>query len=219
MATTLIVGSKNYSSWSMRAGVAMNHIGSPYDEVVIPLGLADTRERILRYSAAGLVPILQEGPTTVWDSLAIMEYLAEKHRDAGLWPTAPDARAFARSISAEMHAGFAALRRELPMNCRRRYARFQVGADAARDVARVCEIWRDARNRYGIPTGGDFLFGDFGAADAMFAPVVSRFVTYGVKTDAVISAYVDAVMNAPAVRTWIESAAAESMIVKYELPD
>ena len=216
MTLQLIVGSKNYSSWSMRAGVALLHTGLAHEEIVIPLGQPDTHENITRYSAAGLVPILIDGAQTIWDSLAIIEYLAEIGPANRMWPSDPATRAAARSMSAEMHAGFGALRRDLPMNCRRRYDNFALGEDAAQDVARICDLWRDARNRYGRPAGGGFLFGDFSGADAMFAPVVSRFVTYGVSTDDVASDYIAAVMNYPAVRTWIDSAKQEPIIARYE---
>jgi len=217
VTTTLIVGSKNYSSWSMRAGVAIAHTGLAHEEVVIPLGEPDTAEKIRAYSAAGLVPILIDGTVKIWDSLAIVEYLAELCPEAHLWPEDRAARAAARAVSAEMHAGFSALRRELPMNCRRRYERFQIGTDAGKDIARVCEIWRDMRNTFG--TGGDFLFGTFSGADAMYAPVVSRFVTYGVETDAVVGRYVAAMLEQPAVQGWMESARDEPLIARYELPD
>ena len=216
MSLKLIVGSKNYSSWSMRAGVAMLHTGLPHEEVVIPLGQPDTHQEIARYSAAGLVPILIDEAQTIWDSLAIMEYLAEVGPADRIWPANPGARAMARSMSAEMHAGFGALRRELPMNCRRRYDGFVLSTDVAADVARIGDLWRDARNKYGRPLGGDFLFGAFSAADAMFAPVVSRFVTYGVATDATANDYIAAVMDYPAVRAWVDSARQEPIIARYE---
>ncbi len=216
MTLTLVVGSKNYSSWSMRAGVALTHCGSTHTEIVIPLGQPDTAQKIAAYSKAGLVPILIDGNTTTWDSLAIIEYLSERFPGAQLWPADPTVRAVARSVSAEMHAGFTALRRELPMNCRRRYADFAIGEAATHDIDRICDIWRDARNRYGRSGGGDFLFGSFCGADAMFAPVVSRFVTYGVAVDATVGAYVDAVLNAPPVQAWMDSARQEPVIDRYE---
>lgn len=219
MTTTLIVGSKNYSSWSMRAGVILNHLGIAYDEIVIPLGQPDTHEKIIAHSPAGLVPILKHDGRTIWDSLAIIEYLAEQLDGTALWPDDVEARTMARAISAEMHAGFAALRRELPMNCRRRYTRFQVNSDAAKDIARVHQIWRDARNRFGRPAGGDFLFGAFGAADAMFAPVASRFATYGVTGDAVDDDYAAAVLGHDAVKKWMDSSRDEPVIDRYEFAD
>jgi glutathione S-transferase len=216
MSLKLIVGSKNYSSWSMRAGVAIRHADVAYDEVVVPLGEPDTHEAITRYSAAGLVPILIEGEQTIWDSLAIIEYLAESAPEGRIWPSDRAARAMARSVSAEMHSGFGALRRDLPMNCRRRYDNFVLGEGATSDAARICTLWRDARNRFGHPNGGNYLFGDFCGADAMFAPVVSRFVTYGVPTDTVSGDYIAAMMDQPAVRSWMDSAEQEPLIERYE---
>lgn len=216
MTLTLIVGSKNYSSWSMRAGVALAHCGVAYSEIVVPLGQPDTAQRIAAYSKAGLVPVLIDGDVTVWDSLSIVEYLSERFPAAQLWPADPALRAVARSVSAEMHAGFTALRRELPMNCRRRYQNFAIGEAASKDIDRICDIWRDIRNLYGRTGGGDFLFGSFSGADAMFAPVVSRFVTYGVAVDTTVGAYIEAVVNAPPVKTWMESARQEPVIDRYE---
>lgn len=216
MSLKLIVGSKNYSSWSMRAGVAMRHSCVAYDEIVIPLGQSDTHEAIARYSEAGLVPILIDGEQTIWDSLAIIEYLAETAPEGLMWPADRAARAMARSVSAEMHAGFGALRRDLPMNCRRRYDNFALGEEATKDASRVCALWRDARNRFGQPHGGDYLFGDFSGADAMFAPIVSRFVTYGVPTDAIADDYIAAMMDQPAIRSWMDSAQQEPIIPRYE---
>ena len=216
MSLKLVVGSKNYSSWSMRAGVAMRHSGVAYDEVVIPLGQPDTHEAIARHSDAGLVPILIDDKQTIWDSLAIIEYLAETAPDGVIWPTDPAARAIARSVSAEMHSGFGTLRSDLPMNCRRRYDNFVLGEGVEKDAARICALWRDARNRFGRPLGGDYLFGAFSGADAMFAPVVSRFMTYGVSSDAVAGDYIVAMLDQPAVRFWVDAARQEPIIPRYE---
>jgi len=216
LSLTLVVGSKNYSSWSMRAGVALSHCGVPYDEIVIPLASPDTPQKIANYSRAGLVPILIDGETTIWDSLAIIEYLAEKLPESRLWPSDPLARAIARSVSAEMHAGFANLRKELPMNCRRRYDGFRISDLVARDIDRICEIWRETRNRFGRRLGGEFLFGPFCGADAMFAPVASRFVTYGVSVDATVAAYIEALVENPAVKAWTDAAHLEPIIERYE---
>ncbi|MDA0369756.1 MAG: glutathione S-transferase family protein [Proteobacteria bacterium] len=216
MSLTLVVGSKNYSSWSMRAGVALSHCGVPYDEIVIPLDGPDTPQRIADYSRAGRVPVLIDGENPIWDSLAIIEYLAEKFPESQLWPSDPMARAIARSVSAEMHAGFTNLRTELPMNCRRCYEGFRISDLVARDIDRICEIWRETRSRFGQRQNGEFLFGPFGGADAMFAPVASRFVTYGVSTDATVTAYVDALLKSPAVQTWMDAAHTEPTIERYE---
>ena len=212
----LVIGSKNYSSWSLRPWLAMAANGAAFDEVVIHLQKPDTARRIREHSPAGRVPILKDGAIVVWESLAILEYLAEKHPDWQLWPADRAARAQARVVSNEMHAGFRGLREALPMNIRRRYIDFAIGADARPDIDRVLQIWRDARNLHGRPAGGDFLFGRFGAADAMYAPVVTRFLTYGVQLDPVTQAYCEAVIALPAMQAWTRDAAAEPEIAIYE---
>lgn len=210
----LILGSKNYSSWSMRAGVAVALTGQPYEEVVIQLDRPDTAERIRAYSPAGRVPVLHDGDLVVWDSLAICEYLAERFPSAGLWPADGRARAVARSISAEMHAGFPALRSAMPMNLRRHQPLASRGPDVLADVARVRAIWRGLLEQ---PRDGDYLFGRFGIADAMYAPVVGRFRSYGVALDGPEAAYVDAVWRHPAVVRWLEGARAEAQVIpKYD---
>ncbi|HET9149313.1 MAG TPA: glutathione S-transferase family protein, partial [Alphaproteobacteria bacterium] len=176
---TLVLGNKNYSSWSLRAWLAMKASGAEFEEVVIPLYEADSRAAILRYSPSGKVPCLVHGAVTVWESLAIAEYLAEVFPNAGLWPTAPAARAYARAICSEMHAGFIPLRRALPMNVRAHHAGFPLPEDVQTDVNRVEAIWRGARGQF--DAGGPFLFGTFTIADAMFAPVATRFATYPVR--------------------------------------
>ncbi|MSO65331.1 MAG: glutathione S-transferase family protein [Alphaproteobacteria bacterium] len=213
---TLVIGSKNYSSWSLRAWLALTAPGLPFDEVVIALGTPETAERIRQHSPAGRVPILKDGDIVVWDSLAIVEYLAEKFPEKQLWPQGTAQRARARSICAEMHSGFMPLREALPMNIQRRYPNFVIGRDVQGSIDRVCEIWRDCRNRYGRPAGGDFLFGRFGAADAFYAPVVSRFATYGVRLDPVCQGYADAVLHLPAMQQWRRDSEQEPVIASYE---
>src|SRR4051794_35987064 len=178
MAPTLVIGNKNYSSWSLRPWIAMKVCGIGFDETVIPLYEPASRERILEVSPTGKVPALIDGDIRVWESLAILDYLAERHPGAGLWPKDQAARAHARSVAAEMHAGFAALRRHCPMNMRRPVKARELTAEAAADVARIDHLWTQCRTRFGA--GGPFLFGAFGAADAMFAPVVSRLHTYDI---------------------------------------
>ncbi len=210
----LILGSKNYSSWSMRAGVAVELTGQPYEEVVIPLDQPDTAERIRAHSPSGRVPALLDGDLVVWDSLAICEYLAERFPSAGLWPADARARAVARSISAEMHSGFPALRSAMPMNLRRRQPLASLAADVLADVARVRTIWRGLLEQ---PRDGEFLFGRFGIADAMYAPVVGRFRSYGVALDGPEAAYANAVWRHPAVARWLAGAAEEqARIPKYD---
>jgi len=208
---TIVLGNKNYSSWSLRAWLALWQTGAPYDEVVIPLERDDTAEAIRQWSPAGKVPVLRDGDLTVWDSLAIGEYLAEQIPSAGLWPQASRARALARSAVAEMHSGFAALRRDMPMDVRRRTHQTP-SAEVATDIARNCDLWAECRARFG-QGHGEFLFGDFTLADAVYAPVASRFVTYDVELPATARAYVDAVMATPAMRAWAEAAAAEPWVI------
>ena len=193
----LVIGNKNYSSWSLRPWLAMKMLGIAFDEIRISLYGPGSKERILQHSPAGKVPVLRDGETVVWDSLAILEYLAEKHPQ--LWPSDARQRAQARSVAAEMHAGFAALRQHMSMNTRKRYPGKGRTAESMADVARIDEIWSQAR--------GPFLFGDFTAADAMYAPVVLRFRTYGVEVRK--QSYMDAMLALPAMREWIEAAERE----------
>jgi len=179
---TLVIANKLYSSWSMRPWLLLKQGEIAFEEILIPLGQADTSERIRAHSPAGRMPVLIDGDLAIWDSLAILEYAAERWPQIGAWPEERAARALARSISAEMHSGFTALRSNCPMNLGRRYATRDRGEGVARDVARIQEIWRDARARFGA--GGPFLFGTFSAADAMYAPIVSRFETYGIEVSA-----------------------------------
>jgi glutathione S-transferase len=212
---TLVVGSKNYSSWSLRPYLALAHTGQPFQEVVVALDAPDTAAHIARYSPSGRVPVLRHGELTLWDSLAICEYLAESFPEARLWPEDRAARAVARSVTAEMHSGFAALRQSLPMNIRaRRPGQGQDVPGVRADVQRIQALWSECRQRFG--QGGPFLFGAFSIADAFYAPVVTRFVTYGVELDAVGAAYRDAVLGLPAMRRWTEEAAAEPPVKRYE---
>ena len=203
----LYVGDKNLSSWSLRAYLALAQAGVPFDEVVIRLDRPDTVDRILAVSPSGRVPALLDGAVHVWDSLAICEHVAERFPSAGLWPADIAARAHARSISAEMHAGFADLRREMPMNIVARTPR-EPSPQAARDIERVLAIWSECRGRHA--ERGKFLFGDFSVADAMFAPVVTRFVTYGVPVSDDARAYMNAILALPAMQLWIADAAEEA---------
>jgi glutathione S-transferase len=216
MTLKLVIGNKNYSSWSMRPWLAMRAGGIAFEEIFIPLytDQAD-KDRILRYSRAGKVPALIDGDITVWDSLAIIEYLAERFPEAKLWPADRAARAHARSISAEMHSGFMALRNECGMNLHRPVGAVKLSADAEANVARVREIWTDCRARHG--GGGPFLFGTFTAADAMYAPVVHRFRTYAIKVSAVVQAYMEAMMALPAFAEWTKAGLAETLVIeKFE---
>jgi glutathione S-transferase len=211
---TLIIGNKNYSSWSLRAWLLLRQFDIAFNEVKLTLDTPEFHSSIRAYSAAGRVPVLLDGDLHVWDSLAIAEYANERFLDGRGWPQSRAVRAHARAISAEMHSGFAALRQELPMNCRKRVRDHTISADAARDVARVLEIWRDARGQHADK--GAFLFGAFGIADAMYAPVVLRFISYDVATGPLERAYIDAVAALPALRDWIADAATEALSPVHE---
>jgi glutathione S-transferase len=205
---TLVIGNKNYSSWSMRAWLLMRQFRIEFEEVQIPLRRPDSLERKLAYSPAGKVPILIDGEMRIWDSLAIVEHVAERFPERALWPTDEGARSVARSVSAEMHSGFTNLRSHMPLNCRARRPGAGRGPGVQEDIDRICEIWRECRTRYGAT--GEFLFGEFTAADAMFAPVASRFQTYGVEPDRDAAEYAQTILAMPAVREWIEDAHGES---------
>jgi glutathione S-transferase len=217
MALTLVIGNKNYSSWSMRPWLALKACGIGFDEVSIPLytGEAD-KQRILKFSRSGKVPVLVDGDVTVWDSLAIIEYAAERFPDAHLWPADRASRAHARSVSAEMHSGFAALRNECGMNLHRAIGPKSLSADARADIARIQESWAECRQRYGKL--GPYLFGAFGAADAMYAPVVHRFRTYAIEVSPDVQRYMDTMLALPAMQEWTRAALAETLVIeKFEI--
>ena len=214
----LVIGNKLYSSWSLRPWILMRHLGLAFEEVLVPLDTPETNARIREHSPAGKVPVLVDGAATVWESLAILDYLADLYPEAAIWPREDGARAYARSIAAEMHAGFHALRAALPMNLGKAYAHADRGAAVEADVARVTTIWREARTRFGA--GGPFLFGaDFGAADAMYAPVVTRLDTYSLPVEADTRAYMDAVLSLPAFVEWREAALDEEWAVAADEVD
>ena len=209
---TLVIGNKNYSSWSLRPWLAMRHAGIPFDERLLLLFDENWKEAIAAVSPSDRVPVLLHGERTVWETLAILEYVNELFPGAGLWPADREARAVARAVANEMHAGFAALRHHMPMNLRRLDLKGRGrGPGVDDDIARICDIWRDCRARYGA--GGDFLFGAFCAADAMYAPVVTRLDTYGVELDETCAAYSRAVLRLPAFLEWREAALQEPWIV------
>jgi glutathione S-transferase len=199
----IVIGSKNFSSWSLRGWLALRQTGAPYDEVLVSFGDPDWREQVKRHSPSGRVPYLRDGEIGIWDSLAITEYLAEKFPGAGLWPADPQARAFARSAVAEMHSGFQALRSAMPMDLQANAPGKGHTAEALSDAARIQQIWRECRTRFG--RSGPFLFGAFSAADCFYAPVTFRFSSYGVRMDAMAQAYVTAVAAHPPVHEWREA--------------
>ena len=213
-AFTLIVGNRNYSSWSLRGFLAVRAAGVPFDEVLIRLSEPGSKDELLKHSPAGRVPVLKHGERTIWDSLAIIEYLAEIRPDAGLWPADAAARAHARSIAAEMHAGFQALRAHMPMNLRKSLPGKGRGRDVAEDIERIFAIWTNCRARYGAL--GPFLFGRFSAADAMYTPVATRFRTDAVELDDVAQAYVDAVLMRPDFREWHAAALEEPWVIEED---
>ena len=214
MSLELVIGNKNYSSWSFRPWLAMKVARIAFAETVIPLDTPDFKSRIADLSVAGKVPVLIDGDTRVWESLAILEYLAEKNPEAGLWPREARARAHARAICSEMHAGFQPLRRQFPMNMRRPVKAHELNADAASDVRRIETLWGDCRARFG--QGGPFLYGAFGAADAMYAPVVSRFHTYGVEVGGATRDYMRAITALPEWSEWREAARREPWVIPQD---
>ena len=215
----LVIGNKNYSSWSFRPWIAMKVLGIPFEEILIPfgtpLGNPEFRARLKAYTPAGLVPVLIDGDVHVWETLAIMEYLAENFSDRELWPADKKARAEARAISSEMHAGFPALRAECPMNTRRPVRERALSGAARVNVMRVDAIWSGCRARY----GGPFLFGAFSAADAMYAPMVARLNTYSVKVGDAARDYMDAMMALPAWAEWRAGALKETWVVPEDEAD
>jgi glutathione S-transferase len=210
LALTLIIGNKNYSSWSFRPWIAMKVVGIAFDEVVISLDGSDFKSRVSKISGTGKVPALDDNGIHVWESLAILEHLAERFPAAGLWPADPAARAEARAISSEMHAGFLPLRRACPMNMWRPVKKRELADEAVANVQRIEEMWRSCRERY--ESGGPFLFGRFCAADAMYAPVVSRFHTYDIQVSAPVRTYMDAMRALSAWRQWEAAALKETWV-------
>ena len=212
MPPVLVIGNKAYSSWSLRPWILLAAFGIPFEEKVIPLYREDSKKRLLKYSPAGMVPALIDGDVTVYESLAIVEYIAEKYPRKAIWPKDAAARAHARSISAEMHAGFQALRAHCPTNFRRAPKQRDLTPEAEANVARIERIWAAARKKCG--EGGPFLFGDFCAADAMFAPVANRIHVYEIPVSKASRAWVDALLALSAYRAWIADGAKEP----WEIP-
>jgi glutathione S-transferase len=210
---TLVIGNKNYSSWSLRAWLLMKHVGVAFDEIVIALDTASTRDEIDRYGPSGRVPVLRHGELCVWDSLAICEYVAELTGKG--WPQAPEARAVARSVCAEMHSGFANLRTLWPMNARARNRRTAVVPALAADIERIDEIWNDCRRRFGADAG-PWLFGDYTVADAMYAPVVLRFNTYGARISETARWYMASVLEDGALQEWLQAAKQEPWTIAVD---
>ena len=217
MALRLIIGNKNYSSWSLRPWLAMKVAGIAFEETLLPLDAADFKAKLATLGGAGKVPLLIDGEIRVWESLAILEYLADKFPAAGLWPREAAARAHARAVACEMHSGFSSLRNLLPMNIHRPVIPRPLDAGAAADVARIQSIWTESRDRFGA--SGPFLYGAFGAADAMYAPVVSRLHTYAVEVGTVARTYMAAMMGLPAWAEWRDAARRETSVLQHDEVD
>jgi glutathione S-transferase len=217
----LLIGNKCYSSWSLRAWLLLRAKGIGFEEKLVPLDEPGFKEAIFTEApgSGGTVPTLVDGEVAVWETLAIMEYLHDRHPELGIWPKGRAARAHARAASSEMHAGFRALRNACPMNLGKRFAARDRGEEVAKDVARITALWREARSRFGETGEGAFLYGDFCAADAMFAPVVARLDTYAIPVDPVSAAYMGAILEHPSYREWLEAALAEPWIVAQDEVD
>lgn len=206
MDLTLVVGSKTFSSWSLRPWLLLKQANIPFKEVVIALNQVSTREQIRQYSPSGRVPVLLHGDVRIWDSLAICEYVNDLHPDKELWPTRLADRALARSVSAEMHSGFAAMRQQLSMNVNKRFPTPALTDDTQNDLKRVFELWNECFAR----SGGPFLFGKFSIADAMYAPVTTRMTTYSIPLAGTIEKYVQMMAALPAMQEWVKAAKTEA---------
>jgi len=210
----LIIGNKNYSSWSLRAWLLPAFHQVPFEEIRISLSVPGTSAAIAEYSPAGKVPVLQDGDLVVWDSLAICEYLSERYLGGGAWPADINMRALARSCSAEMHSGFPVLRRSMPMNCRAEGRRVEMTSALRKDIARIDALWSSLRQQY--CQRGPWLFGDFSIADCMFAPVVFRFSTYAPEISEASRSYMHTVLSHPAVSLWQQQAREETEVIDEE---
>jgi glutathione S-transferase len=203
----LLIGNKNYSSWSLRPWLLLKQLGIPFEEEALSFNDPQFKARIKRHSPAGMLPVLVDGDLAVWDTLAIVEYVAERFPEHGVWPQAVPARARARSVCAEMHAGFSALRERLPMNCQLTFPSPPPDLAVKRDIARVVQSWTDCREQFGA--GGPFLFGAFSAADAYYAPVVLRFLAFNVDLPEVARRYLQTVRGLPPLEAWVAAGQAE----------
>jgi glutathione S-transferase len=213
---TLVIGNKNYSSWSMRPWVLLKQLGIAFEEKKLRFHSTEWDAEIERWSPSRLVPVLWRGDQSVWDSLAIMETVNDWHPEKNVWPSDAVARAFARSLAAEMHSGFRDLRTNMPMNIRASHPGKGINDAVKANIARIERLWGEARTRFGA--GGPFLLGAFSAADAMYAPVVMRFRTYGVSLNPEARRYCEAMLAAPGVRAWIDEALQEKEFVAEDEP-
>jgi len=214
MSTRLIIGNKNYSTWSLRAWLLLSEAGIEFEEERLALDTEGFADKIAQFSPASNVPVLILNGATVWDTMAIAETAAEHWPDRNLWPSNPAARAHASSISAEMHSGFSILREAMPMNCRAMGRKVSLPDALAADIDRVFEIWSDCHRRY--QSGGDWLFGEFSVADAMYAPVVLRFRSYGINLPESAAAYPDRLLQSTALQDWLAAAESEVEVIERE---
>jgi glutathione S-transferase len=212
MALTLVIGNKNYSSWSLRPWLLLTVFEIEFDEILIPLFSDNFKQKLLSYSPAGQVPVIKDDDLSIWDSLAIFEYINETYPEKGCWPVDKQDRAIARSVSAQMHSGFFALRNTLPMNCRKSMKFTKISSELQADIDSICAIWQRCLDT--SPEKGPFLFGQFCIADAMFAPVVLRFNSYGIEVGDIQQRYMDAMLALPAMQKWITQGKAESQIIE-----
>jgi len=208
---SLVLGNKNYSSWSLRPWLVMRHLDLEFEETIVPLLVDGFKEELLKHSASGKVPVLKVEGNEIWDSLAICEYLNDRYPAGQLWPMDEYAKAIARSVSYEMHSGFFNIRNDMPMNMRRIVDGFEPSSLCQQDIERVLEIWESCRERFG--QNGPFLFGEFSIADAMFAPVVSRFNTYKIPMSGNVAAYVQTVLDMPLMQEWKKTAIGEAWVI------
>ena len=207
----LIIGNKNYSTWSLRPWVFMCQNNMEFDEELVSLFVEETDDKLSAYDSDFKVPILQDGDLTVWDSLSILEYLSENHLDGGGYPKDVKARALARSISNEMHSSFFNIRNELQMNCRKKYNNIELSDGAKQEVTRIVDIWRMCRAEFG--KGGEWLFGEYSIADAMFAPIAIRFAGYSIQLDGAAEAYVKSVLKQPCIVDWMRQGRLEKAVI------
>lgn len=211
---TLIIGNKNYSSWSLRPWVLMKQNNIPFQEDRLALFTDEAREVLSLYNSDFKVPLLKDGDLVVWDSLSILEYLSEQYLDNKGWPSNVKARAVARSLSAEMHSSFNCVRNELPMNCRKQFQDIQLSAGAESEIERIQMLWNTCREEFG--EGGEWLFGEYSIADAMFAPIALRLKGYNISVGEAAGTYIQSVLNQPCIKEWIEAGALETEVIEMD---
>lgn len=208
---TLIIGNKNYSSWSLRPWIFLKQNQIEFKEKRVALFTETTHQELSQYNSGFKVPVLKDADLLVWDSLAILEYVSEKYPETNGWPQQPGARAMARSMSCEMHSGFFNVRNELPMNCRKTFENISFSADAEREIERIKSLWRQCRTRFG--EGGEWLFGKYSIADAMFAPIALRFKGYNIPLSGIEGSYVNSVLQQPDIIAWVEAGKLEKEVI------